>query len=711
MVKIEVKNDTNKLNKYSVSPNSIIISAVKDEKVRAALQKLDHDHDDDIDAHEVLRLKKIEVFYRKASYFLLLVSLVLIGVIFAASYGAVELGKEFHTEKDASSDAVIETRRRLNDGTYQDQSSTHLNEYPTQSLFDLNGHSLGMSGFNDMSVPTGAGASLLKYLVQPYIRRSEDRRRRRERMRRALYEESGIDYENIEEYDYCTAHSDCTDFCNVDGVCDVCAECHYCYDGIDNTCGTCEPTVGSGDCVADDYYHHNTMGDMPHNLNPMDDPLESEAKENLDLDDVYAVTCDYPYQALAFACPHLRWAPHYTLTTPLDSLHRKIIPMEEEMVISYEGDMCGHFAWMDVVVNMMQDTEDKLELNFPTKYGFKTVDMTGRCWYEVHMKSPESIAELKEYENHREENFEEFEDYYYEIHGENPLPPGEMPPYYIYHDDTMFDHYADLNSEYIMPWGDDYEHPFYDYHYDYYINNHPYDYQDHGDYHDNHDYQDYNHHSNDYHQEEYSHHNDYHHDDSTETTTISESNDSYYHSSSDNHYVPEENSHNSNDFHHSNGPGSQPLSSNDAYSDESDNQENHLVSNDVSFINEADDMNYHSSQDNYYVSEENVFENSHSYDFYHSDSPAFSGHEAYPDESDNQENHPVSNDVSSYIHESDENLLDSPSDNAHHIFSEESEQENDDNIEQTENSQIDNNSHANDNNNNSENSYGGNGSL
>lgn len=536
MVKIEVKNDAYKLNDASAnSPNSIIISKIEDPRVRAALKQLDHDNDNDIDAHEVLRLKKIEQFYKKSSIILLFISLILIGVIFAASYGAVELGKEFHAEKGASSNAAIETRRRLsaaNDGDYYDNSK-HLDDYSTQALFDLEGHSLKMSSINDMTVPTGSGATLLKHLVQPYLRRSDDRRRRRARRNRrrnlngegetssAQYSEDasymssgGSHYDSDYSYDdyssntnnYESESEDSTYSDYSESYAPDCIMVNHVHDHPGYY--TCDCVSSNDECISDgacviepncsnmdgefsgnpNPQHGNPMYDMPENMDPMDNPLASEVKQDLDLDDVYAVTCDYPFQSLAYACPHLRFAPHYTLTTPLDSLHRKIIPMGDEIVITYEGDMCGHFTWMDVVIDMVHNMEDHLELSYPTKNGYKTVDMTGRCWLELHMKSPEAVESLKEYDHHRQEEFEEFEEFYYEYYGEYPMPPGEMPPTYIYHDDTMFDHYYNMGSDYDMPWDGDYEDPFYHYHHNYdydydYGYQHDYDNDyDHGDY-------------------------------------------------------------------------------------------------------------------------------------------------------------------------------------------------------------------------------------
>jgi len=44
----------------------------------------------------------------------------------------------------------------------------------------------------------------------------------------------------------CTSHQECDEFC-YEGQCAPCDECHYCWDGIDDTCGTCGdgfPTEG-----------------------------------------------------------------------------------------------------------------------------------------------------------------------------------------------------------------------------------------------------------------------------------------------------------------------------------------------------------------------------------------------------------------------------------------------------------------------------------
>lgn len=92
--------------------NCIIISKIQDPKLRAKLQLIDKDGDDDIDAEEVYRLKKLEQMYKKAAYFLFIVSIVLTVVIFLVSWGAAEVSKEFHSETSANTDTDTGSRRR-----------------------------------------------------------------------------------------------------------------------------------------------------------------------------------------------------------------------------------------------------------------------------------------------------------------------------------------------------------------------------------------------------------------------------------------------------------------------------------------------------------------------------------------------------------------------------------------------------------------------
>jgi hypothetical protein len=61
-------------------------------------------------------------------------------------------------------------------------------------------------------------------------------------------------YDSISPIITCTAHDDCGEgkFCFA-GACSACDECHYCWDGIDGTCGSyCDgPTQEIGPCLTD----------------------------------------------------------------------------------------------------------------------------------------------------------------------------------------------------------------------------------------------------------------------------------------------------------------------------------------------------------------------------------------------------------------------------------------------------------------------------
>lgn len=69
-----------------------------------------------------------------------------------------------------------------------------------------------------------------------------------------------IDLINDAPYgEYCNSHDDCSSgdnvFCNVNYDCDWCSECHYCWDGIDDTCGDCGdgyPTM-EDDCASNSF--------------------------------------------------------------------------------------------------------------------------------------------------------------------------------------------------------------------------------------------------------------------------------------------------------------------------------------------------------------------------------------------------------------------------------------------------------------------------
>lgn len=129
--------------------NCIIISKIQDPKLRAKLQLIDKDGDDDIDAEEVYRLKKLETMYKKAAYFLLLVCFIMTVVIFGVCYGAAEAAKNF--DKQTSTDSTLDTsssrRRRILTAT----SATNAEDYD-YAFLGVNGQPLVAGELNNARV-------------------------------------------------------------------------------------------------------------------------------------------------------------------------------------------------------------------------------------------------------------------------------------------------------------------------------------------------------------------------------------------------------------------------------------------------------------------------------------------------------------------------------------------------------------------------------
>jgi len=157
MVEVQdVKSNSNDSEVFAHG-NSIVISRIKDPKLRAKLAKLDKDGDDDIDAHEVYRLKKLETFYKRSVWLLLLVCVAMLACIFGATVGAGEYIKEFHVKGTEEEAATAESRRLLSSDPHEMRrrmsTLTSAEDFKVKFL-DAGGEAIASSKINDIHSAT-----------------------------------------------------------------------------------------------------------------------------------------------------------------------------------------------------------------------------------------------------------------------------------------------------------------------------------------------------------------------------------------------------------------------------------------------------------------------------------------------------------------------------------------------------------------------------
>lgn len=304
--------------------NVIIIANIKNPKIRTKLEELDTENDGDIGVEEVLRLKKLEKWYKRSTIVLGIVLIIMVGLMFAVSYGAVELSKESHVS-DSPRSGSMTTRRRLGEGG-ADQGMP-------QTFVDKNGHAMVMSQLRDVSIPIGDGSRVLWELTQ-HARQHLGSYRRRTKRRRLVTTPStspssspssspnfspSLEPEFVPT-SFCSSHNECGigEFCyNGPMMCAPCSECHFCHDGVGHECGACTPTMDEDPTCPpmdhDDYYEDDDWENG-----------EGEQDPDFGMDKAFGLKCKIPEYVMRSSCPHVPIREHYRQDFPLESSRRSI---------------------------------------------------------------------------------------------------------------------------------------------------------------------------------------------------------------------------------------------------------------------------------------------------------------------------------------------------------------------------------------------------
>jgi hypothetical protein len=423
-----------------VEENVIRISCIKDPKIRRTMEKLDKECDGDIDAVEVMRLKKVERFYRRATKLLAIVALLLLGAMFAVSFGAIELSKESHVSSgvEKSTDG---SRRRLGEA----------DPYSPSTFVDTKNREMVMGGLQDIKVPIGDGSTFLAELAERLRRSMDPQRRRNRRVRRrrlnvnhqttqhpsGTQQTSGNNWDNhqstqstyhttenaqtsngFQETTYsntwggqqstqsqytnpptfqstseaswmpttCATHAECGDgnFC-YQGHCDICAECHFCHDGIDGTCGTCDggPSMEDNPTCEPEPEHHD----------------EAKIDPPMGIQDAFMVECYVPEFATRYACPHLPPQMDYLMEFSMEMHERYTVVDDDSTIVGWKTSLCGFPSEMHMILSEVGEP-DEINFFYPSpQFGSGVRGM--RCSLHVHVNSVQAFQMFKELDSIR----------------------------------------------------------------------------------------------------------------------------------------------------------------------------------------------------------------------------------------------------------------------------------------------------------------------
>jgi len=388
--------------------NVIRIAEIKDDKIRKTMEGLDKEKDGDIDVMEVMRLKQLERWYRRSTYMLTLVAIVLMGLMFGVTYGAIEVSKESHVSTVVESSSTSTTRRRRLGPQAEDNSPS--------TFVDIDGKEMVMGKMKDVKIPIGDGSTVLAQLAEQLRRQMDPQRRRNRRVRRRRLTKSMPKTAGPNHGQHCETHAECDtgDFC-YQGYCDFCAECHFCHDGKDGTCGTCAggPTMEDSDCSDE--------------TDENGDDEWAEFQPPMGIEDAFKVECHVPEFATRYACAGLPPQADYMMDFAMDFSRRFMLANDDNTTVAWETSLCGMPAEMRFVLSE-QGLADEIEFFYPSHH-FGTGVRGMHCELAIHVDSIEALAMFRQMNKDREN--EKLE--YISQHGQRDGP--HMITDYLYFED------------------------------------------------------------------------------------------------------------------------------------------------------------------------------------------------------------------------------------------------------------------------------------